>query len=94
MALSTDTYTYDAVRLPSVDLTTTSEERVAGISSLTPPTVTSQVPQALIDLALRACGSAYENTDGLSLTPEIYASLGYSIPAAVAGALRLAGADA
>lgn len=119
MALSTTTYTYDAVRLPQVDLTvvvddvtgqtrytavvwlleldpirtTTSEERVAGISSISPPTVTSQIPQEVINLALRACGSAYHNTAGLELTPDIYASLSYTVPAAVAGALRLAGAD-
>lgn len=73
--------------------TTTSEERVAGILSLDPPRVRSQVPQELINLAVRACGSSYANTDGLEMTPDVYASLGYTVPFAVAGALRMAGVD-
>lgn len=119
MALTTTTYSYDAVRLPQVDLTVevndttgqtiytavvnllelspertlTAEERTAGITSLDPPTVTSQIPQELVNLAVRACASSYDATEGLTLTPEIYASLSYSIPGGVMGALRKAGVD-
>ena len=73
--------------------TTTAEERTAGITSLDPPTVTSQVPQDVVNLAVRACASSYDATDGIELTHEIYAAIGYSVPYAVAGALRLAGVD-
>lgn len=73
--------------------TITAEELDAGITSLNPPTVQAQIPQDLINLAIRACGSAYENTDGLTMSADVYASLGYSVPHAVAGALRLAGVD-
>ena len=119
MAISTNTYTFDAVHAPEVVLTVevldttgqtfytavvnlleldpgrtlTAEERTAGIVSLNPPTVTSQTPQTVIDLAVRACASSYEATEGLTLTPTIYAALGYSVPYGVAGALRMAGAN-
>ena len=73
--------------------TLTAEERAVGIVSLNPPTVEHTDPQALIDVAIRACGSAYDATDGVTMTPAVYASLGYTIPYAVAGALRLAGVE-
>jgi hypothetical protein len=75
------------------DRSTTAEERTAGISSIDPPTVRSQTPQDLINLAIRACGSSLGNTPGVELTPDLYASLAYSVALAVSGALNLAGVD-
>lgn len=119
MAITSSSYTFDAIRLPHVNLTvevldttgqtfytaevslteldpsrtTTAEERTAGISGLNPPTVRAQTPQTLINLAIRACSSAYDSTPGFTLTPDVYASLTYSVAASISGALNLAGVD-
>jgi len=72
---------------------TTSEERSAGISSLAPPTVQASEPRDLIRLAIRACGSSFDATDGFTMGASIYYLMSIAVAHGVQEALRELGVD-
>lgn len=69
----------------------TAEERAKGISSINPPTVSSRVPNELIRLAVEACCSAYDETDGFGFDAESLAYMSMRVSYSVAQALRSLG---
>ena len=71
----------------------TAEERVAGIISLDPPTVSHSRINDLIRLAILACSNAYEATDGFVIDGEILASIAHRVSYSAVQSLRKLGED-
>jgi hypothetical protein len=72
---------------------TNTDERVAGITSLDPPTVVSESVQGTIDLAWLACLNSYE-ASGLEITPTVMDVLGCAVRYSLAECFSQAGIDA
>lgn len=75
---------------------TTAEERIAGITSLEPPTVTGNAVQEIIDLLERACLAAYDASGlvDVDTLPTVQATLAGSLRFSIAECFRQAGIDA
>lgn len=72
---------------------TTAEERLSGISSLDPPTVSANTPGELVRLAIAACKNSYNETEGYALTATSGAEIAYRVGFSVLQALRKLGED-
>jgi hypothetical protein len=73
--------------------TLTAEERLGGIESLSPPTVSAKTVPELLELGVRAVLASVE-ASGTEVTPDMLAVVSYSVSHSLRSALLLAGVDA
>lgn len=65
-----------------------SEERAAGIYSLSPPTVNAETPKELVSKSIRACASAVASTQGENIAPAQLATTAFLVGHSLRDALR------
>ena len=75
------------------DRSVTAEERVSGISSLNPPTVTAMGTNTLIRRAVQATCAAYESTPGFTFDGKALAGISHRVSHSLLQALRKLGED-
>ena len=71
----------------------TAEERSRGITSLNPPTVSADTPNALIRKAVVACSNAIHETEGFAMSGYLLIMLSFRVSHSVLQALRAIGED-